>query len=182
MFWLFFINKMWCVTTMKNTHMIADLKRTTSMIDLRKDNALCITFGCKKCDWIGTINCPHDIQPGSHHLKWYCIERMKYIKELFNAVGSLPRAVQIDEIAKTIMELNKMRTEAELPPHFHQLQRNLIKLLGDVRKQDEGIKIQGEITHFHEEIIDTVKAHAKVIKDAEEQDNAGRRSEVQGKV
>jgi len=164
-----------------NTHptvLKRSLEKADKFVGFHPDRGVAIAFGCKKCDWIGTPSCSHNLERGQHHSNWYCSERMRYIKELMVAAGSVPKALQVDQVAKTVMLLNSMMKDGgdegeTVHPQLHQVQRNLIKLLGDMRKQDEGIKVQGEVHHFHDDYIKVVASQAKVLNEEGRDNSAG---------
>jgi len=101
-------------------------------------------------------------------------EDLAEVKEYYDAANSAPRIFQVEELVKTYVMLEKMRAEyAEkgvLPKQFDKIQKNHISLLDKMRRQDEGIKVQGQISidmDRFREVIDVQEAKvidAEVIK------------------
>lgn len=118
-------------------------------------------FGCLKCSWVGTELCPHGIKIGEHHTNWICSNRALYIKDQLDKMNSVPRVLQ-NEIAMQLKLLtDRMLWEyaeyGELHDDFKHLNKNLITIIDKMRKQDEGVKVQGELDvtlHDFRKVID----------------------------
>ena len=140
-------------------------------------------FGCMRCSWIGSEMCPHGKMDGQHHANWICSERVMYLKEEMEKVGSLPRLIQNEEAIKLKMIADRMIWEygetGNLHEEYRHISKNLISLIDKMRKQDEGIKLQGELTIAHEDFRKMVDVEAKKI---EEQNNRTRPAEFTEEV
>ena len=126
-------------------------------------------FGCQACSWIGTTNCPHGILVGNHHSNWICSDRVHYLKGELVRVGTVPRLVQNEMAIQLKMVNDKMLFDysesGELSEEFKHINKNLISLIDKMRKQDEGIKIQGELTVAHQDFRKMVETEAKKIEE-----------------
>jgi len=126
-------------------------------------------FGCQACSWIGTNNCPHKILVGGHHSNWICSDRVGYLKGELVKVGTIPRLVQNEMAIQLKMVNDKMLFEysesGELAEEFKHINKNLISLIDKMRKQDEGIKIQGELTVAHQDFKKMVEVEAQKIEE-----------------
>jgi hypothetical protein len=126
-------------------------------------------WGCKVCAWIGTAACPHGIQIGEHHANKICATRIKYLQEEYEKCGNIMKLIQQEELMKArLVEdkfLNEFVTGGELHPDFHKIQRNIVTLTDKMRKQDEGIKIQGDLNITLEDFRKVVDIQAEHVKD-----------------
>ena len=147
-------------------------------------------FGCDFCSWRSSQLCPHGLSGDERHCNRICSERIKYIQSLYALTGNKPRTIQVDQAIKSQLLTDKMLSEYgngdELNKNYHQIQRNLINLLDKMRRQDEGIKFQGEMHHTIDEFRKIVDAQAKIVKDKDiikeaeiidKQDNSRNREE-----
>lgn len=135
-------------------------------------------FGCLKCPHAGTKHCPHGITGGGHHANWICNDRVMYLKKRYEQAGSVPKIFQQETLfgLSNIFD-NMLKTyhdEGELPDDFRHIAKLVVSLTDKMRKQDEGIKIQGEITHSHKHFKELVDIEARKI---EERDNKTRPAE-----
>lgn len=126
-------------------------------------------FGCMRCSWIGSEMCPHRKLNGEHHANWICSERILYLKEEMQKVGSVPRLIQNEEAVKLKMLSDRMYWEygetGELHEDFKHVQKILTSLVDKMRKQDEGIKIQEEVSVTVEDFRKIVDTQAEIVKD-----------------
>ena len=140
-------------------------------------------FGCTKCPWKGTERCPHDIKQGGHHSNWICADRVMYLKERYKKAGDLPKMFQQETLFSLshIMEnmLHTYSEEGELDSDFRHIAKLIVSLTDKMRRQDEGIKIQGEINVAHQDFRQMVEAEAKKI---EERNNRTRPAEFTEEV
>ena len=123
----------------------------------------------------------------SKFLKKMFGEDLSIVKELYDAAGSFPKFFQMEELVKGYAILEKMRGEyaetGKLPQQYHQLQKNVIALTDKIRKQDEGIKVSGEIVHSIDRVREIIDIQEAKVQDAEviEQKKAVVRSSSIGK-
>jgi len=140
-------------------------------------------FGCQCCSWSGSILCPHGLLIGKKHSNGICSQRVLYLKEQLQIVGTVPRLIQNEEAVKLKMVTDRMLWQysetGELHDDFKALNKNLISLIDKMRKQDEGIKFQGELTVAHEDFRKLVEVEAKRI---EERNNKTRPGEFTEEV
>ncbi len=126
-------------------------------------------FGCMRCSWIGSEMCPHKKLNGEHHANWICSERILYLKEEMEKVGSVPRLIQNEEAIKLKMIADRMLWEygesGDLHEDYKHIQKNLTSLIDKMRKQDEGIKFAGELNVAHEDFRKMVDVEAKKIEE-----------------
>lgn len=77
-------------------------------------------------------------------------EDLRPVKAFYDAANNAPRIFQVEELVKTYVMLEKMRDEysetGKLPFGFDKIQKNQISLIDKMRRQDEGIKITGQIS------------------------------------
>lgn len=106
----------------------------------------------------------------SKFLKKFFGEDWKKFVEYYREFGSIPQSIQKWELAKTELMLESMREQwaesGKVPDGFHQIQKNVIALTDKMRKQEEGIKIMGEIHHTHDDIRETVRKQKAMVVDA----------------
>lgn len=126
-------------------------------------------FGCHACMFRGTPNCPNGIQKKQHHSNKICSVRVKYLKSELEKSNNLVAVVQKEELFKArLLEdqfiLDHINGE-ELHPDFVKIQKNIITLTDKIRRQDEGIKIQGEIDIVHKDFREFVDIEAKKIEE-----------------
>jgi hypothetical protein len=140
-------------------------------------------FGCLKCPSAGNESCPHKIPMGGHHSNWICSDRVMYLKEKYQQAGDLPKIYQQETLFSLgqIMEnmLSTYSEEGELDTEFRHIARLVINLTDKMRRQDEGVKIQGELTVSHQDFKNLVETEAKKI---EERDNNIRPAEFTEEV
>lgn len=98
-------------------------------------------------------------------IKTFGRENIPFLKALYDNTSRYSKFVQLESMFVNRKILDGMREtwfkDGKLHPQYHQLQRNLDNLTVKVRKQEEGIKISGEITVTHDkfrEIIDISEA------------------------
>jgi len=159
-----------------------DIKKTRRSLmnsQLGVSPRLITIFGCLKCTWAGTKLCSHDIKPGGHHNNYICTDRLRHLQKRLEDCGTMTRLFQQEEIFKLtqISEhmLFKYSEEGELPDDFKHISKLIISLTDKMRRQDEGIKMQGEFTVDHEKFREMMDVEAKVI---EERNNRTRQAEV----
>ena len=126
-------------------------------------------FGCSACSWRDSPVCPHGFKFPQKHSNGICSQRVMYIQRLFQDIGSEPRALQVEEATRLRLLLDKltmdMSTENILSPELAKLSKNLNGLLDKMRRQDEGIKMQGDIDVTVHDFRKVVDAQAKAIGD-----------------
>jgi hypothetical protein len=148
-----------------------------------KASTLVTSFGCKACAWRDTDMCPHGLVYPQEHSNRICSQRAKYIQSIFNVAGSKTRLLQVDEAVRLRLLLDKLThdfsEEGLLDPNLAKLSKNIIILLDKMRKQDEGLKIQGDFTVAHEDFRKLVDTEAKKI---EEQNSRTRQAEFTEEV
>lgn len=134
-------------------------------------------FGCQKCSWIGTNLCPHNKMIGEKHANGICSDRVNYLKEEMGKLGTVPRLIQNEEALKLKLITDRMIWEyaetGELADDFKHLNKNLISLIDKMRRQDEGVKIQGELTVAHEDFRKMVEVEAKKIEESNNKPRPG---------
>lgn len=140
-------------------------------------------FGCLQCSWAGTDQCEHGIHIGGHHANWICKTRMKFLTEQYKICGSVPKIIQQEELFK-LKQISdrlvfKYVQEGELPDEFKHISKLLISLTDKMRRQDEGIKMFGDITLSHDTFKEMIEVEAKKI---EEKDNRTRPAEFTEEV
>lgn len=157
-------------------------------------NNLVIQFGCNACAWRDTPMCPHGLVYPKTHSNKICSKRALYIKETFNIVHSKARVVQVEESVRLKLLLDKLTSEFAqeniLSPELAKLSKNLITLLDKMRRQDEGIKMQADISvdvHDFRKVVDEqAKAlNGKSILEAEyvnKPDNEGTKGKSREEV
>jgi len=170
----------------KNKELInaqSSLNKTKSGSHAIKENNLIKFFGCLKCTWAGSKDCPHEIVAGGHHTNWICGERLRYLKERLRLCGSMPRLIQQEELFKLSQISEKMLWEyheqGDLPDDFKHISKLIVGLTDKMRRQDEGIKVQGEFTVAHEDFKNLVEAEAKKI---EERNNRTKQGDFKAEV
>ncbi len=130
-------------------------------------------FGCQACSWIGTNLCPHKILMGDHHSNWICSDRELYIKSELEKVGNVPRLIQNEMAIQLKLVNDRMLWEyaesGEMNEEFKHLNKNLISLIDKMRKQDEGIKFQEDVTVTHVDFRQMVEVEAKKIEERNKQ-------------
>lgn len=140
-------------------------------------------FNCGTCSWIGSTLCPHRLKKGERHRNGICSQRALFLKENFKIAGTRPKYFQMEEAVKLKVIEDKMMSEwaetGELHKDFTRISRNIIQLTDKMRRQDEGIKIQGDIVHTHQDFRNIVDAQAKIIetKDGKKPDITRRQME-----
>ena len=140
-------------------------------------------FGCLKCSMAGTPMCPHGIKAGGHHSNWICSFRVDYLKSRWEQAGNIPKMFQQETLfgLSTVLEnmYKSYHDEGDLPDDFKHIAKLVISLTDKMRRQDEGIKIAGEINVTHDKFRDIVEIEAKKI---EEQNNRARPAEFTEEV
>ena len=140
-------------------------------------------FGCHSCIWINTLLCPHKILKGQHHSNMICSQRLKFLQENWELSGSQIKYFQREELVKLKLlsdsMLNDWADSGELHDKFDKISKNIITLTDKIRRQDEGIKIGGDISVSVTQLKDIIDTQAKsvdgkdIVKEAEliEDDN-----------
>jgi len=166
-------------------HVGASLSRVQNGLNVHSTNGTHMInfFGCLKCSWAGTPMCKHEIKVGGHHSNWICQDRVMYLKERYKAAGDVPKMYQQETLfaLSHVMEnmLKGWSEGEELDDQFKHIAKNVISLTDKMRRQDEGIKIQGEINVAHQDFKQMVEAEAKKI---EERNNRTRPAEFKEEV
>jgi hypothetical protein len=119
--------------------------------------------------------CRHGLKGKQKHVNNICSEKVLFLKEAFELAKTQPRVFQLEQLLKLKFLddslYNKYWQTGELDKDYHHISKNLITLIDKMRRQDEGIKIQGEMTHTFEQFRDIVETQAKQVKEAEFKDN-----------
>jgi len=165
-------------------HMQQKLKNiVTTGTHLRPNSPIIQTFGCARCTWIGTTHCPHGLLRGKSHANKICSERVKYLQEEIEKCGTATKLVQQEELLKLTQISNCLLQDygetGMLPDEFKHISKLIVSLSDKMRKQDEGIKIQGEISVTHEKFKDMVEMEAQKL---EERNNRTRSAEFREEV
>lgn len=159
------------------------LNHATNFYAVHRDTNLIKIFGCDHCFWRGTKNCPHGLLHGQRHANRICADRMKYLKEQLNNCGTVPKIIQQEELFKLKQISDKMvlqyAEEDDLNAEFKHISKLIVSLTDKMRRQDEGIKLQGEFTVAHEDFKKLVETEAKKI---EERNNRTRPGEFTEEV
>lgn len=146
-------------------------------------------FGCNACGWRDTLMCPHQLGYPNQHANRICSQRALYIKKVFEVADTETRVLQVDEAVRLRLLLDKLthdlNTESDLSPELAKLSKNLITHLDKMRRQDEGIKMHGEmdvtVKDFRKVVDEQAKAlNGKNILEAEYDLNKPDNSEGQG--
>ncbi len=134
-------------------------------------------FGCHSCVWIDSVLCPHKIKKGEHHSNKVCSQRLRFLQEHWELSGSQIKYFQREELIKLKLlsdtMLNDWAEGGELHDKFDKISKNIITLTDKIRRQDEGIKIGGDISVSVTElksIIDTQAINVvgkDIVKEAE---------------
>lgn len=156
-------------------------------------------INCIACPFRNTPLCPHLEEVGDQkgkklqHSNGYCSEWALFVKTNFEIAGTKPKLFQMAEVTKDKIMSDKMYLEwartGRLHKNFDRIQRNLIKTVADMRRQDEGVKINQDVNIAMQDFRKVVDAQAKVIegkdiikeheKEMEEED-AGDRPNMDG--
>lgn len=141
-------------------------------------------WGCKTCSFYSTPLCPHGMKNGKYFKNHICPDRILYIKERMQVLNSVPRMIQEEEIMKDILVKDKLIQEfvtgGELHPDLHKFSRNVQSALKNLRQQNEGINISGEINFSsHDDFRKMIDIEAKKIQ---ERDNSVRQGEFTEEV
>lgn len=167
----------------KNRSLKGGINRIQSGQYIKYNSPIISRFGCLQCPWSGQKDCPHGIVLGQKHTNNICSQRALYIQEQLELVQSMPRVIQNEEAIKLKLVEDKMLYDytetGELHEEFKHINKNLISLIDKMRKQDEGVKVQGELTIAHEDFKSLVEAEAKKI---EERNNRTRSAEFREEV
>jgi len=158
-------------------------KVVTTGTHLRADSPIVQTFGCARCTWIGTTHCPHGLLRGSTHANKICSHRVLYLQEQIEKCGTATKLVQQEELLKLTQIsgclLQDYGETGMLPDEFKHISKLIVSLTDKMRKQDEGIKFQGEISVTHDKFKDLVEIEAKKI---EERNNRSRPAEFSEEI
>jgi len=145
--------------------------------------SLITLFGCHACRFVGTKTCPTGIKYGEKHSNGLCKFHIDYLKGELVKCGTMVRLIQQEELFKLKMIsdgfLVKWAEEGDLSEEFKHISKLIVTLTDKMRRQDEGIKIQGELTVAHEDFKLMVEAEAKKI---EERNNRTRQAEFTEKI
>jgi len=149
----------------------------------RKLNSLIIQFGCGACSFRDTPMCPHGLSYPQKHSNGICTQRVQYVKEVFAIAKGNTRYMQVEEATRLKLLLDKLTqdytNEGIIDPNLSKLSKNIISLLDKMRRQDEGLKIQGEMTVVHEDFRKLVDIEAEKI---EKQNNGPGQGELTEKI
>jgi len=125
-------------------------------------------FGCKACAWRATALCPHGITIRKTHSNKACSTRVSYLKEEMRQLNSVPKLIQQEQIFKDMLVkdrfLQEYVTGGELHPDYHKISKNILAGIRDMRKQDEGINISGDINVTVEKLRDIIDTQAKMVE------------------
>ncbi len=135
-------------------------------------------FGCHNCTWIGTKLCPHDIKKGERHANGTCNHRIDFAKQFYEVAGTKPAYFQMEKLFMLREMENSMFAEwintGKIPRDFVNVTRTSSNILSDMRKQQEGIKVQQEVEVTISKFREVVDAQYKEMKkddDEEEEDD-----------
>lgn len=148
-----------------------------------KKNALVRLFGCNNCHLRGTDGCPHGIKHGEHHSNGICSDRILYLKEEHKKCGDGVRLIQQEQLFKDKMLTERMIIEygvtGELDVNYAKLSKNIISNAEKMRRQDEGVKVQADVTMNQEDFRRIIDIQAEKI---DKQDNERAKRITQQKV
>ncbi len=151
--------------------------RLTNFSGVEPTSVIVRVFGCHSCVWIATLLCPHQIKKGEHHSNMICSQRLKFLQENWKLSGSQIKYFQREELVKLKLlsdtMLNDWADSGELHDKFDKISKNIITLTDKIRRQDEGIKIGGEISVSVTQLKDIIDTQAinvvgkDIVKEAE---------------
>lgn len=151
-----------------NFHVKKALDKTTNSAQHKREGYLVQMFGCASCLFINTSICPHAIKFGQHHANHICSFRTGYLKEMLEECGRATRIVQTEELFKLRLMSDKLTNDfaeiGDIPDEFKNISKLIISLSDKMRRQDEGIKIQGDVSVEVKNFKDIVDAQAKIIE------------------
>lgn len=153
----------------KEKHAIVQkLGRLQKGTHIAKYGLLTNLFGCNTCTWRSTPYCPHGKKGRETHINKICSQRALYVKEVYKYAGTKTRFFQAEELAKLKLISDKMLMDfnetGELHDKFDKISRNLITILDKMRRQDEGIKIQQDVTIKQDEFANMLDVSARIIQ------------------
>jgi len=157
--------------------------------ECRPNNPLVMQFGCNCCSWRDTPMCPHGLTGLERHANHICSHRVKYVREMTQLANSQTRIFQVEHLVQLKLMMDKMMmdyNEGLLDKQFSSISKNMISLIDKMRRQDEGLKIQGEISHTVQDfrkIVDTQAELVKgkdIVKEAEFFENANKSDNKKG--
>lgn len=118
--------------------------------------------------------CSHDTRDHERfggktpHANGICSDKVKFFKALYEAGMNHTKLLQVDELVKLrVIEdtlIKKYFDTGLLDPEFVKISKNLITLTDKMRRQDEGIKVNQELTVGVDEFRELVEAQAAVTK------------------
>lgn len=131
-------------------------------------------INCKVCSFRNTEICPHLAEVGDAkgkkpmHSNKYCTFWFDFIRETYTQGMTKPKLLQVGEITKNKILTDKMFHQwtqtGKLSKYYDKVQKNLLRAVADMRKQDEGVKINQDIDITMEELRKVVDAQAKVVE------------------
>jgi len=157
-------------------------KRIGTVLSREKKNSLYLdkngiigyNFGCLRCPFASTPICPHGIKAGQHHSNHMCVFRMNLLKEQWQSCKSVVKLQQTDQLFKDTQIRDWMIKEwyetGELHDDYVKLSKNIISNMDKIRRQDEGIKISGEMDITHRDFRKIVDIEAKKIETGNNQE------------
>lgn len=108
------------------------------------------------------------LEKTSNLLKWFSLEDVPFLKKLYENRLTYTKFVQMDSLFQNLRILKRMRDEyhssGEMHPQYHQIQRNIDALTAKIRKQEEGIKITGDIIQTHDQIRKVIELQEYAVR------------------
>lgn len=137
--------------------------------ECRPNNPLVLQFGCNNCAWRDTPMCPHKLSGMERHANHICSQRVNYVHDILQTANSGVRLLQVEHTAQLKLLIDKMLHDYHegdfIDKTFVGLSKNLISIMDKMRRQDEGLKIQGDISLAVQDFRNIVDAQAEIVKD-----------------
>lgn len=159
----------------RNKELKRTLSRSTNGSTLNiyaknKDPGLSLlhAFGCLRCPFAGSKNCPHEISYGGSHKNGICGHRLDYLKSELKKCKTMTRLIQGEELFK-LKQISdnfiwQYHEDGNLSDEFKHISKLIVSLTDKMRRQDEGMKIAGEISVEVKNFQNIIDVQAKAIE------------------
>lgn len=148
------------------------LNKSISQIDPYKaprfNSPVANVYGCRHCEWLRAKVCPHNLKRGEKHANDICGERRVYLKDHWDKATGATKFFQADLLVTNKLFKDQLVADwydrGEIPEMFPRISREITTLTDKMRKQDEGIKVQNEVSIAVQDFQKIVEIQAELVK------------------